>query len=148
MKLVDGKGMVLGRLASQVAKELLKGEEICIINPEEIIIVGNPDVVYRKYHHLKHEISTKSNPHKDKPKISVRPDLFVKRVIRGMLPRYKQRGRDALKRLKVYLGDGSYIEGLDKLEKLEIEGKEVKTKYITVGELCKRLGWRGNEWKI
>ena len=38
--------MVLGRLASQVAKELLKGEEICIINPEEIIIVGSPKVVY------------------------------------------------------------------------------------------------------
>ncbi len=137
--------MVLGRLASQVAKELLKGEEIVIINPEEIIIVGKPEVVYEKYHHLKHELNTKSNPHKDKPKISVRPDLFVKRVIRGMLPRYTKRGKEALKRLKVYLGDGSYIDGLDKLEKLEIKGKEVKTKYITVGELCKKLGWRGNE---
>ena len=146
MKLVDGKGLVLGRMASIVAKELLKGEEIVIINPEEIIIVGKSEVVYEKYHHLKHELSTKSNPHKDKPKIPIRPDLFVKRVIRGMLPRYTKRGREALKRLKVYLGDGSY-DGIDKdkMEKLEIKGKEVKTNYVTVGELCKKLGWRGYE---
>ena len=40
MKIYDGKGAVLGRLASKVAKEALQGEEIAILNCEEIIITG------------------------------------------------------------------------------------------------------------
>jgi len=40
MKIIDGKGAVLGRLASYVAKESLKGEEIAVVNCDEIIITG------------------------------------------------------------------------------------------------------------
>ena len=41
MKIIDGKGAVLGRLGSYVAKEALKGEEIVILNCDQVIITGN-----------------------------------------------------------------------------------------------------------
>ena len=41
MKVIDGKNAILGRLASYVAREALKGEEIAIVNCEQIIITGN-----------------------------------------------------------------------------------------------------------
>ena len=40
MLIIDGKDKLLGRLATQVAKLLLKGEEVAIINAEEIKISG------------------------------------------------------------------------------------------------------------
>ena len=41
--IIDGEGLVLGRLASTVSKRLLNGEEITIVNAEKIIISGNKD---------------------------------------------------------------------------------------------------------
>ena len=38
LKIIDGKGTILGRLASYAAKEALKGEEIVILNCNEVII--------------------------------------------------------------------------------------------------------------
>ena len=44
MKIIDGKGAILGRLASYAAKQALKGEEIVVLNCEEVIITGNKKV--------------------------------------------------------------------------------------------------------
>ena len=42
MKLIiDGQGARLGRLASYVAKQSLKGDEVVVLNCEEVIISGN-----------------------------------------------------------------------------------------------------------
>ena len=38
MKIIDGKNAAMGRLASYVAKEAVKGEEIAIVNCNEVII--------------------------------------------------------------------------------------------------------------
>jgi len=41
MKIINGENAILGRLASYVAKESLKGEEFVILNCKKIIITGN-----------------------------------------------------------------------------------------------------------
>ena len=41
MKIIDGQDIVMGRLASFVAKELLKGEEMNVINCNKVIISGS-----------------------------------------------------------------------------------------------------------
>ena len=41
MKIIDGTGAIMGRLASYVAKQALKGEEIVILNCDKVIITGN-----------------------------------------------------------------------------------------------------------
>ena len=37
MKIIDGTGLVAGRLASYTAKEALKGEEIAVVNCSDVI---------------------------------------------------------------------------------------------------------------
>ena len=41
----DGKDKVLGRLASAVAKELLNGKKVAIVNAEQSIISGNKKLI-------------------------------------------------------------------------------------------------------
>ena len=41
MKIVNGENAVMGRLASYVAKEAMKGEEFAVVNCEKVIITGD-----------------------------------------------------------------------------------------------------------
>ncbi|MEW6035646.1 MAG: 50S ribosomal protein L13 [Candidatus Micrarchaeota archaeon] len=138
MQVVDGTNMVFGRLASQVAKRLMQGEEVHLINAEKLVIVGNPKQVSARYL-TKRGIKHKGTPERSPvwPRI---PHMLVKRMIRGMLPRESSRGRDALKRLRVYTGNPKKLEGSLKLEKAGFDGV---SKHITIHELCKSIGFPG-----
>ena len=92
--------MVLGRAASVIAKRLLDGEEIILLNAERMVISGHLREILAKYKR-RIELQDKANP-EHSPYWSRRPDLFVKRVIRGMLPYKKARGKTAFKLLRVY----------------------------------------------
>ena len=48
MKVYDGKGLVLGRLAAAVAKDALLGEEIKVINCEKVIVSERKRVVFKE----------------------------------------------------------------------------------------------------
>ena len=97
--IIDGEGLVLGRLASTVSKRLLDGEEITIINAEKIIISGNKDFIYAKYKQRVDRASI-SNPRDLGPKYPRRPDDIFRRTVRGMIPYRKAHGRAAYKKLK------------------------------------------------
>jgi large subunit ribosomal protein L13 len=105
----DGSGAVLGRAASAVAKELLKGNSVDLINCEEIIVSGDK----RKF---AESIRTKRDMGRGSslkgPKYIRVADRLVKRMIRGMLPRDTARGREAFKRLKCYVGSIKIDEGV------------------------------------
>ena len=47
--IINGKNAVLGRLASSVARELLKGEEVTVTNAGKIIITGDEKKIVAKY---------------------------------------------------------------------------------------------------
>ena len=49
MTVIDAKNLILGRMASTVAKRLLDGEEINIINAEKAIISGRKDTTFDRY---------------------------------------------------------------------------------------------------
>jgi large subunit ribosomal protein L13 len=134
MIVFDGDGAVLGRLGSRIAKLLLKGEEVHLINAEKIVISGNKNQIVERYM-VRRRLRSKQNPEKS-PKWPKRPDLLVRRIIRGMLPRKKATGRNAFKRLRVYIGNPKNFENAEKIETKEL------VKKITVGELCAELGWR------
>lgn len=123
----DADGAVLGRLASQTAKALLAGEEIAVINAEKAVITGNPHFVQQKY---LTRMSIGSPQHG--PYFPRRSDLLVQRAIRGMLPYKKAKGRDAMKRLRVYKGAPVGIKGEVKSLK-----REIHSRFITVGELSR-----------
>jgi ribosomal protein L13 len=45
MIVIDASGSIMGRLASSVAKSLLNGEEVHVINAEEAVISDRKSVV-------------------------------------------------------------------------------------------------------
>ncbi len=101
MKIIDGKEAVLGRLASFVAKDLLKGEEIIIINCGQIIITGNKKRIKEDFEEKRSKVGSGQKG----PKVSRLSEKMVKRAIRGMLPNHRKgRGKEALKKIKCYVG--------------------------------------------
>ncbi len=128
--IIDGKNAVLGRLAAYVAKELLKGEKIEIMNAEKIIILGNPKKIVTDCLERRRRGSPKKGPFFPR-----KPDLIVKRAIRGMLPYKTDRGKQAMKNLKVHIGE---IEATDVKT---VAVKNVKTNFISIEKLSKNLGW-------
>ncbi len=141
MIIIDAEKNILGRMASKAAKELLKGEEeVVIVNAEKAIITGSPEKTVEKYKG-RMKLRDPANPKRSR-KNSRRPDLFVKRIIRGMIPYKSRNGTQAYRRLKVYMNVPKEYEG--KAEKIS-ESKSITSdyKYIEVGKLCKRLGWKG-----
>lgn len=131
MKIIDGKNAILGRLATFVAKEALKGEEIAIVNCEEIIITGNKKSIKEGLEAKRKRVGSTQKG----PKVSRTSEKIVKMAIRGMLPNARRsgRGRDAFKRIKCYVGMPKEFE---KEEKIMMEKKTIN-KGIKVKELTK-----------
>ena len=130
MKIIDGSDTVMGRLASYVAKESLKGEEFAVVNCEKIIITGNKKSIKREFQERRSRVGSSQKG----PKISQLADRIVKRTIRGMLPDYRNgRGREAWKRIKCYVGIPKELEK----EKMVKAGKEKISKFIEVKEIAK-----------
>ena len=109
----DATDLVMGRLASIVAKQLLSaaraGEEtrVIIVNAEKAVISGKKDSVINEYlerYRLNHA--------RKGPFFPRMPDLIMKRSVRGMLPyQRKTSGRTAFRALRVEIGCPSHLEG-------------------------------------
>jgi len=139
MRIINAEGLILGRLASKVAKMLLEGEEVVIVNAEKAIITGNREDIFAKYKQ-RTELRTRTNPRRG-PFYPKRSDEIVRRTVRGMLPWKTDRGRKAFKRLKVYVGIPKEFEGKELETISEAHMSRLATpKYVTVGEVAKFLG--------
>ena len=134
MKIVDGTGAVLGRLASYVAKQALQGEEFVILNCDKIIITGNKKMVKDEFA----ETRTKVGSGQQGPKISRTSEKIVKRAIRGMLPNHRKgRGKEVFKKIKCYSGVPKEFEESKKILAGRMPGIPNKSKMTRVEELVK-----------
>lgn len=131
--IIDAKDATLGRLCTNVAKNLLNGEEIAIVNSEKAIISGKKPMIKEKYKQ-KREVGT----YRKGPFFPRMPDRIVKRSIRGMIPYQTPHGRAAYKRLKCYIGIPKEFEG-KKFETIK-EAEKKPIDYITIQDLSKSLG--------
>jgi large subunit ribosomal protein L13 len=132
MKIViDATNATLGRLCSYVAKQLLLGHEVHIVNCNDAIIAGRPVSIVEEFHknRVRRSSSLKGPFY---PKV---PERIVKRTVRGMLPYKKERGSEALHRLKCYNKTPAEF----KEEKKILAGKEKKTKTITLKQLSDKI---------
>ncbi|OPX60310.1 MAG: 50S ribosomal protein L13 [Methanobacterium sp. PtaB.Bin024] len=136
--IVDGEGLVLGRLASTVSKKLLAGERVTVLNAEKIIISGNRDWAYAKYKQRIDRASI-SNPRRMGPKYPRRPDDIFRRTVRGMLPHKQHKGREALKGLRVHVGIPQEFEKEEINEIKEAQPKNI-SKSVELGKISKLLG--------
>ena len=130
IKVIDGKDTVLGRLATYVAKQALKGEEFAIVNCDDVIITGNKGSIKEHYEGKRKRVGSGQQG----PKISRDNYRIVKRAIRGMIPNHRKgMGKEAFKRVKCYNGVPKEFEGSDKV-KIDTGSKR---KSINVREIFK-----------
>jgi large subunit ribosomal protein L13 len=111
--IVDAEGVVLGRLASEVAQRLRgkhkpyyaphldTGDHVVIINASKVVMTGNKLLQKQAYRHSGYPGGLKSVPYAKL--MATRPQLAVEKAVRGMLPGNRL-GRAMLKKLKVYAG--------------------------------------------
>ncbi|OYT31536.1 MAG: 50S ribosomal protein L13 [Thermofilum sp. ex4484_79] len=140
---INAEGCILGRLASYIAKRLLSGDKIVVVNAEKAIVTGRKREIIERYKR-RLRWRTYYNPEKRGPKIPKRPDRVFKRTVRGMLPYKKEKGRTALKNLKVYIGVPEEYANVEYLEVPEAKKDFLKTEYLTLEEIAYEMGWRRN----
>ena len=136
---VDATDHIAGRLSSHVAKLLLKGNRVSIINCEKIMISGTRSNIIKEYREFL-EIASILNP-KHGPFHPRRPDTIMKKMIRGMLPRKKPSGLEAHKRLRTYIGSPRELSSFEKIQFEKAKIKRAAANYTTMGELGRTIGW-------
>ncbi|HVM45200.1 MAG TPA: 50S ribosomal protein L13 [Candidatus Thermoplasmatota archaeon] len=131
---IDATGASAGRLASYVAKRLLAGEEVHIVNAEKATISGSLESVMERYHFKRDVGTTKTGPFY--PRV---PHMMMKRTVRGML-NYQElpSHRAAYKRLRCHIGVPDELEGKPVIQ--EEKAKSSAQRAITFGEIATRLG--------
>jgi len=135
---IDADGLILGRMASVVAKRLLEGERIDIVNAENIVVSGRRLQIIKK-----RKTFLEVGGRQDKGPFHYRkPNAIVRKTIRGMLPRRKPRGRDAFGRLKVYIGVPRQLRDSEMESIADAHLKRLRGRYITMGEIAKNIGWK------
>jgi len=133
---IDADGLILGRMATYVAKRLLNGEEIAIVNAEKAILSGRKSVKLADTKEFLKVGAPMRGPFHYR-----RPDRLVRRTVRGMLPRRKPKGKQAFKRLRVYVGIPDDLKGRSAETLSKAQGKKLTCPHSTVGELAREIGW-------
>ncbi len=111
--LIDADGLVLGRLATEVARILRgkhkptwtphmdTGDHVVIINAEKVVMTSDKAEKKQVYSHSGYPGGLKSRTYADL--MARKPEEAVRRSIKGMLP-HNRLGAAQLKKLKVYAG--------------------------------------------
>ncbi|MFB5610580.1 MAG: 50S ribosomal protein L13 [Nitrosopumilaceae archaeon] len=136
---VDGTNLVAGRLASHVAKLLLNGNRVSIVNCEEIMISGTRSNIIKEYRDFL-EIGSIIHPEHG-PYHPRRPDTIISRMIRGMLPRKKPSGLTAHKRLRAYIGTPKQLKSLKRTQFDKAKITRSTANYTTMADLGRTIGW-------
>lgn len=134
--IINADGLILGRMGTYVAKRLLRGEEIVIVNAEKAILSGKKR---SKLNDAKEFLGVGA-PGRG-PFHYRRPDKIVRKSMRGMLPIRRPKGIQAYKRLKVYMGVPDAFKNAN-METLEpAQAKKLTCTYFTIAEFAKEIGW-------
>jgi len=141
---IDGKGHLLGRLASIVAKQLLSGQKIVVVRCEALNISGEFFRAKLKYAAHLRKI-TRYNPTRGGPFHFRAPSRIFYKAVRGMIPHKTSRGAAAMERLKVFEGVPPPYDKQKKMvvpQALRVLRLQPGRKYCTVGRLSQENGWK------
>jgi large subunit ribosomal protein L13 len=138
--LIDADGLVLGRMASKVAKKLLNGEDVIIVNAEKSVLSGKKKSKVAEAKQFLEVGAPKRGPFHYR-----RPDRIMRKTVRGMLPFKQPRGKTAYKKLKVFMGVPSELRDKKMETFTETKATRLKGPYFTLAELAKEVGWNQGE---
>lgn len=111
--LVDAEGLVLGRLAAQVASILRGktkpqftphvdcGDYVVVINADKVRVTGDKELTKAWHHYSGYPSGLKTETWKQA--MVKHPERVIERAVKGMLPK-NTLGREQLKKLKVFAG--------------------------------------------
>ena len=134
--IIDATDLILGRMATLVAKKALEGEKVDIVNCEEAVLTGNKDQIIARYKQRRYRGVPLQGPYFPRY-----PDRLVRRVVRGMLPYKKTRGREAFQRVMCHISvpekfkDGKF----ETIKEVHID-KVPNLKYMKIKDICRVLG--------
>ena len=137
---VNAEGAVVGRLASKVAKLLLNGYRVYVVNIEKAVITGRKKRVLEDFT-KRLWIKSNVNPRRHGPFKPRSPEGIFRRVVRGMLPRRKPRGKEAFRRLRVYRGIPENLSGKEITVFEDTLYRENPYGYVTLYEIARYIGW-------
>jgi large subunit ribosomal protein L13 len=125
---VDATDLVLGRLASKVAR-VIRGKEkaeftpnmdagdfVIVINAEKVKVTGKRETLKTYSHHSGYPGGLKTRSFQDL--IVNKPEYVIESAVQGMLPKTRL-GRKLVKKLKVYRG-GQHPHSAQKPEVLSL----------------------------
>jgi len=133
---IDADGLILGRMASRIAKRLLEGEQVAIVNAEKSVLSGRRTARVTEAKEFLDVGGVGRGPFHYR-----RPDRIVRKAVKGMLPIRQPKGLQAYRRLQVFIGvpDNLKDHKMDTLT--DAQAKKLTCPYFTVGELAKGIGW-------
>ena len=138
MIVIDASNLLLGRLSSIVAKQLLLGKYVTIVNSEKAVISGSRKSIIKK---AKDRLKTKTHGAQSKAPIHPRrPEGIVRRAVRGMISYNKPKGRTAYRRLKVYLDIPEDLSAQRVISLPEAKARK-GTIGLTINEVARNIGW-------
>lgn len=139
MIVIDASNLLLGRLSSIAAKQLLLGKSVAIVNSEKAVISGSRRSILEE---AKSRLRTRTLGAQSKaPKHPRRPEGIIRRAVRGMLPIDKPKGRTAYKRLRVYIDIPEDLTAQSAVSLPEAKASK-GTISLSVTEVAKNIGWK------
>lgn len=143
---IDGRGHMVGRLASKVAKEILRGQRVVVVRCEALNLSGSQFRNNIKYHEFLNK-SNNTNPRRNF-KHYKSPSRMFWRSLRGMMPHKSPRGKAALDRLKVFEGVPFPYDHKKRMvvpEALKVLRMKSHRKSCVLGDLATQNGWKKGE---
>jgi len=140
--IIDAKGHLMGRLASTVAKQLLRGQKVVVVRCEAMNITGSLFRNNLKYQDFLAK-SNNTNPRRNFKHFRS-PSRMFWRVLRGMTPHKMPRGLAALQRLKVFEGIPFPYDQRKRMvcpQALRVLRITPQANYCVLGDLSAKVGW-------
>jgi len=137
---INAEGLILGRMASKVAKKLLNGEGVIIVNAEKSVLSGKKKSKVAEAKQFLAVGSPKRGPFHYR-----RPDRIMRKTVRGMLPIRQPKGKTAYKKLKVFMGVPEDLKDNKMDTFAEAQAAKLKGPHFTLAELAKEVGWNQGE---
>jgi large subunit ribosomal protein L13 len=137
---VNADGLIVGRMSSNIAKRLLNGEYVTVLNAEKAIYSGKKKSKVAEAHLFLEVGAPERGPFHYR-----RPDRMLKKTVRGMLPYHQPKGKTAFKRLKIFMGIPLEFKDQQTIQFEEAQAMSLKGPSFTLAELSKEIGWNQGE---
>lgn len=131
---IDADNTVYGRISTYIAKKLLEGEGVTIVNASGVVITGSRKFIINRFKERREIGSVRKGPYYPRT-----PAAILRRSIKNMIPSKKTTGKEALRRCFVYSGIPAFLKD-QKFESLDIAKNQKMDGFVRLREISEILG--------